>query len=164
MRIFGCWLAGRNKPAGSSKAPTVSTTFSKSRHGRFRDSDLFHKVFENVVARCLAEGVVGRAMNLSRSSITLHSFQGTLALKCHLCLRNGLDCTRRLMQTSSSGYVATTQSCGVFRGLLATMSGFAQSPRVCDKCEGIMEMHFTPENLESKRLYKAIQSPQPIMG
>ena len=35
------------------------STFSKNRHGRFRDSDLFRKVFEAVVARCIAEGVVG---------------------------------------------------------------------------------------------------------
>ena len=34
------------------------STFSKNRHGRFRDSDLFRKVFETVVARCIAEGVV----------------------------------------------------------------------------------------------------------
>jgi len=35
------------------------STFSKNRHGRFRDSDLFRKVFEDVVARCIAEGLVG---------------------------------------------------------------------------------------------------------
>lgn len=35
------------------------STFSKNRHGRFRGSDLFRKVFETVVVRCIAEGVVG---------------------------------------------------------------------------------------------------------
>jgi transposase len=35
------------------------STFSKNRHGRFRDSDLLRKVFETVVRRCLAEGLVG---------------------------------------------------------------------------------------------------------
>jgi radical SAM protein with 4Fe4S-binding SPASM domain len=35
------------------------STFSKNRHGRFRDSDLLRKVFETVVGRCLAEGLVG---------------------------------------------------------------------------------------------------------
>jgi len=35
------------------------STFSKNRHGRFRDSDLLRKVFETVVARCMAEGLVG---------------------------------------------------------------------------------------------------------
>ena len=35
------------------------STFSKNRHGRFRDSDLLRKVFEGVVRRCIAEGLVG---------------------------------------------------------------------------------------------------------
>jgi IS5 family transposase len=35
------------------------STFSKNRHGRFRESDLLRKVFETTVQRCLAEGLVG---------------------------------------------------------------------------------------------------------
>ena len=35
------------------------STFSKNRHGRFRDSDLLRRVFEATVARCMAEGLVG---------------------------------------------------------------------------------------------------------
>ena len=35
------------------------STFSKNRHGRFRDSDLFRHLFEAVLARCIAEGLVG---------------------------------------------------------------------------------------------------------
>lgn len=35
------------------------STFSKNRHGRFRDSDLLRHVFETVVQRCLDEGLVG---------------------------------------------------------------------------------------------------------
>ncbi|UAJ10493.1 transposase [Glacieibacterium megasporae] len=35
------------------------STFSKNRHGRFRDSDLLRHLFENVVQRCLDEGLVG---------------------------------------------------------------------------------------------------------
>jgi transposase len=35
------------------------STFSKSRHGRFRDSDLLRELFESVVRRCMAEGLVG---------------------------------------------------------------------------------------------------------
>jgi len=35
------------------------STFSKNRHGRFRDSDLLRKVFETVLARCISEGAVG---------------------------------------------------------------------------------------------------------
>jgi transposase len=35
------------------------STFSKNRHGRFRESDLFRKLFETVVARCMKERIVG---------------------------------------------------------------------------------------------------------
>jgi IS5 family transposase len=35
------------------------STFSKNRHGRFRESDLFRVVFESVVERCLKAGLVG---------------------------------------------------------------------------------------------------------
>lgn len=35
------------------------STFSKSRHGRFRDSDLLRQLFEATVRRCIAEGIVG---------------------------------------------------------------------------------------------------------
>jgi transposase len=35
------------------------SSFSKNRHGRFRDSNLFRHLFEEVLARCLAEGLVG---------------------------------------------------------------------------------------------------------
>ncbi len=35
------------------------STFSKNRHGRFRDSDLLRRLFETVLARCIAEGLVG---------------------------------------------------------------------------------------------------------
>jgi hypothetical protein len=35
------------------------STFSKNRHGRFRESDLLRKVFETTVQRCIDEGLVG---------------------------------------------------------------------------------------------------------
>ena len=35
------------------------STFSKNRHGRFRESDLLRKLFETVVALCMKEGIVG---------------------------------------------------------------------------------------------------------
>jgi transposase len=35
------------------------STFSKNRHGRFRESDLLRQVFETVVRRCMSEGLVG---------------------------------------------------------------------------------------------------------
>ena len=35
------------------------STFSKNRHGRFRDSDLLRELFETTVRRCIQEGLVG---------------------------------------------------------------------------------------------------------
>ena len=35
------------------------STFSKNRHGRFRQSDLLRRVFETVLRRCIREGLVG---------------------------------------------------------------------------------------------------------
>jgi len=35
------------------------STFSKNRHGRFRDSDLLRRLFESVLRRCIREGLVG---------------------------------------------------------------------------------------------------------
>src|SRR4051794_24342375 len=35
------------------------SSFSKNRHGRFRESDLLRKLFELTVTRCIAEGLVG---------------------------------------------------------------------------------------------------------
>ncbi len=40
------------------KVPDHST-FSRNRHGRFRQSDILRLLFEAVVERCLAEGLVG---------------------------------------------------------------------------------------------------------
>ena len=39
------------------KVPDHST-FSKNRHGRFRESDALRHLFESVVQRCMAEGLV----------------------------------------------------------------------------------------------------------
>src|SRR5271154_335528 len=35
------------------------STFSKNRHGRFRQSDLLRRLFETVLSRCIEEGLVG---------------------------------------------------------------------------------------------------------
>jgi len=35
------------------------STFSKNRHGRFRESDILRHLFETVVERCIDEGLVG---------------------------------------------------------------------------------------------------------
>jgi transposase len=43
---------------GLDDAVPDHSTFSKNRHGRFRSSDLFRRVFEMVLRRCIAEGLV----------------------------------------------------------------------------------------------------------
>jgi transposase len=46
------------------------STFSKNRHGRFRDSDLLRHLFETTVARCIAEGLVsGQRLAIDASLI-----------------------------------------------------------------------------------------------
>src|SRR6187455_3724478 len=46
------------------------STFSKNRHGRFRDCDLLRRLFETVVRRCIAEGLVdGTAFAVDASVI-----------------------------------------------------------------------------------------------
>jgi transposase len=44
---------------GLQDAVPEHSTFSKNRHGRFRDSDAFRHLFETVLQRCIAEGLVG---------------------------------------------------------------------------------------------------------
>lgn len=42
----------------NGKVPDHSS-FSKNRHGRFRQSDILRHMFETVVERCLSQGLVG---------------------------------------------------------------------------------------------------------
>jgi transposase len=44
---------------GLDEAVPDHSTFSKNRHGRFRQSDLFRRVFESVLRRCIKERLVG---------------------------------------------------------------------------------------------------------
>jgi transposase len=44
---------------GIEDAVPEHSTFSKNRHGRFRESDAFRHVFESVLKRCMNEGLVG---------------------------------------------------------------------------------------------------------
>jgi hypothetical protein len=46
-------------PASGYDAVPDHSTFSKNRHGRFRESDLLRRLFESVLQRCIAEGLVG---------------------------------------------------------------------------------------------------------
>src|SRR6266542_2823644 len=44
---------------GLEDAVPDHSTFSKNRHGRFRESEAFRHVFETVLRRCMTEGLVG---------------------------------------------------------------------------------------------------------
>lgn len=44
---------------GLEDAVPDHSTFSKNRHGRFRERDLFRRLFDQVLRRCMAEGLVG---------------------------------------------------------------------------------------------------------
>jgi transposase len=44
---------------GLQEAVRDHSRFSKNRHGRFRDRDVFRRDFESVLARCMAAGLVG---------------------------------------------------------------------------------------------------------
>ena len=53
------------------------STFSKSRHGRFRDSDLLRRLFEASVHRCMAEGIVaGQGFAVDASMIRADTNRG----------------------------------------------------------------------------------------
>jgi transposase len=53
------------------------STFSKNRHGRFRESDLLRKLFETVVARCIKERIVGgEAFGVDASMIVADAYMG----------------------------------------------------------------------------------------
>ena len=52
------------------------STFSKNRHGRFRESDLLRKLFETVVARCIKERIVGgEAFGVDASMIMADAYR-----------------------------------------------------------------------------------------
>jgi len=60
MHVGYRWFAGLNM---DDKTPDHST-FSKNRHGRFRDGGVWEEIFEEVVKRCIAAGLVS-GKNLS---------------------------------------------------------------------------------------------------
>src|SRR5215469_2869876 len=50
------------------------STFSKNRHGRFRDSGIFLQVFEEIVQRCLEAGLVeGKRLNVDGTAVTANA-------------------------------------------------------------------------------------------
>ncbi|CAM5386789.1 Transposase (Fragment) OS=Stutzerimonas stutzeri OX=316 GN=LO50_12155 PE=4 SV=1 [Stutzerimonas stutzeri] len=64
-------IAGSAGWVWKTKSP-IHSTFSKNRHGRFRDSDLFRWLFNEVLRRCMAAGLVkGEGFAVDASIIKL---------------------------------------------------------------------------------------------
>ncbi len=55
MNLAYCWFGG----LGLADKVRHHSTVSVDRHGRFRDSDILRKVFEEVVCGCMTAGLVG---------------------------------------------------------------------------------------------------------
>jgi transposase len=55
LNLASCWFCR----LGLDGSVPDHSTFSKNRHGRFRDSDLLRQLFEMTVSRCIQEGLVG---------------------------------------------------------------------------------------------------------
>jgi hypothetical protein len=57
--------------------PRDHSTFSKNRHGRFRESALFRYLFEDVVVRCVQAGLVrGEGLAIDASVIEADASRG----------------------------------------------------------------------------------------
>ena len=66
MHLAYRWFSG----LGFDRAVPHHSTFSKNRHGRFRESELFRDLFEEIVGRCLAAGLVeGESFSVDGSVI-----------------------------------------------------------------------------------------------
>jgi transposase len=61
------------RPGFEQEIPDHST-FSKNRHGRFRDSGIFLEVFEEIVRRCLEAGLVeGKRLTVDGTAVTANA-------------------------------------------------------------------------------------------
>ena len=66
MHLAWRWFTG----LGFDQEIPHHSTFSKNRHGRFQESNLFQELFEEIVARCVEAGLVkGEHMSVDGSSI-----------------------------------------------------------------------------------------------
>lgn len=66
---------------GLENAMPDHSTFSKNRHGRFRASQTFHWIFDEVVRRCMAAGLVKGEGFAVDTSIIAADASG----RCHYC-------------------------------------------------------------------------------
>src|SRR5437870_8536185 len=63
MHLAWRWFTG----LGFDQGIPHHSTFSKNRHGRFQESNLFQELFERIVEQCIAAGLVeGEQMSVAR--------------------------------------------------------------------------------------------------
>ena len=66
MHLAWRWFTG----LGFEQEIPHHSTFSKNRHGRFQESNLFQELFERIVEQCMAAGLVeGEQMTVDGSFI-----------------------------------------------------------------------------------------------
>jgi len=74
MHLAWRWFTG----LGFDQETPHHSTFSKNRHGRFQESTLFEKLFEQIVARCLEAGLVqGDNLSVDGSFIEANANKGS---------------------------------------------------------------------------------------
>jgi transposase len=71
------------------------SSFSKLRHGKFRDSDIFRHIFERVVAQCISHGLVG-GQGFAVNASLIHCPAGDCVAIC----REGGRCPEAELQSS----------------------------------------------------------------
>ena len=77
------------------------STFSKNRHGRFRESDLLRKLFETVVARCMKEGIVGgEAFAVDASIIVATRIDGEASPRSRTSIRRPAELSPNIFRFS----------------------------------------------------------------
>jgi transposase len=79
MHLAWRWFTG----LGFDQEIPHHSTFSKNRHGRFQESNLFQELFEEIVARCMVAGLVkGQHMSVDGSFIQAIRAQFTRLPTC----------------------------------------------------------------------------------
>jgi hypothetical protein len=101
------------------------STFSKNRHGRFRESDLLRKLFETVVARCIKEKIVGgETFAVDASIVVADAYR-----------RRGVAKVEDLDPTSSRADAEYLYSSGEMVALLVDQRGIQPHVKLVDKSE-----------------------------
>ena len=90
MHLAWRWFTG----LGFDEEVPHHSTFSKNRHGRFQESKLFEQLFEEVVARCLAVGLVRRdKLSVDGTFVARMGYYNNYLVDNHSCIVVGVQAT-----------------------------------------------------------------------